>query len=158
MERAKRIGKAPVRLIAEADKPVKEIVKPANKPTAPRQATKSVEASQSKTSSKTPKHLIKKQKTEQRILNLDLPENPPSDDIKFTTDWGEPSNPYWKDNFYTPKDNATQEYKEATDKLINILSASFALIDNVPETFGVGNLELNPDLVKPIKRILLFSK
>jgi hypothetical protein len=80
-----------------------------------------------------------------------LPEKTPSDDIKFTADWGEPSNPYWKDNFYTPQDNSIQECKEACkeaiDKLKNILPASFALIDNIPETFGVGNLELNPDLV-----------
>jgi hypothetical protein len=32
------------------------------------------------------------------------------------------------------------------------------LIDNTPETFGVANLELNPDLIKPFKRIPLYSK
>ncbi len=33
-----------------------------------------------------------------------------------------------------------------------------ALIDDTPETSGVANLELNTDLVKPIKRIPLYSK
>jgi hypothetical protein len=61
-------------------------------------------------------------------------------------------------NFYTPRDNTTQEYKEAADKLLHFLPASFALIDDTPETFGVANLELNRDLVKPIKRIPLYSE
>jgi hypothetical protein len=52
-----------------------------------------------------------------RVLDLDLPDVPPSDDIKFSSDWSEPNNPFWKDNFYTPQDNTTQEYMEATDKL-----------------------------------------
>ena len=30
----------------------------------------------------------------------------------------------WKDNFYTPKDNTTQEYREATDKLEGFLPAN----------------------------------
>ncbi len=58
-----------------------------------------------------------------------------------------------KDNFQTLQDNTTQEYKEATDKLLHFLPASFAVINNVPETFGVANLELNSGLVKAIKRI-----
>ncbi len=31
------------------------------------------------------------------------------------------------------------------------------MIDNTPKTFGVANLEFNPDLVKPIKRIPPYS-
>ena len=100
----------------------------------------------------------KTKKTERRVLNLDLPDVPPSEYEKYIEDWGEPSHPYWKDNFYTPKDNTTQEYKEATLKLLHFLPANFALIYDVPESFGVANLELNPDLVKPIKRIPLYSK
>jgi hypothetical protein len=84
-----------------------------------------------------------------------LPENKPRKYEKFIEDWSEPSHPFWKDNFYTPQDNTIEEYKEATDKLLNFLPARFALIDNTPETFGVANLELNPDLVKPIKTIPL---
>jgi len=100
----------------------------------------------------------KTKKTERRVLNLDLPDVPPSEYEKYIEDWGEPSHPYWKDNFYTPKDNTTQEYKEATLKLLHFLPTNFALIYDVPESFGVANLELNPDLVKPIKRIPLYSK
>ena len=103
---------------------------------------------------------VKKQKTERRILNLDLPDVPPSEYEKYIEDWSEPSNPFWKDNFHTPRDNTTQEYMEATSssKLLDFLPASFALIYDVPESFGVANLELNPNLVKPIKRIPLYSK
>jgi hypothetical protein len=31
-------------------------------------------------------------------------------------------------------------------------------MNHVPEAFGVGNLELNPDLIKPIKGVPSFSK
>ena len=62
------------------------------------------------------------------------------------------------ENFYTPKDNTTQEYVEATDKLGDFLPDNFLLNKSKKELFGVANLELNPDLVKPIKRIPLFSK
>ncbi len=65
---------------------------------------------------------------------------------------------FGKITFLTPQDNTTQEYKEATDKLINILPGAFSLIQDVPAAFGVANLELNPDLVKPIKTVPLFSK
>ena len=68
-----------------------------------------------------------------------------------------PDNPFWRENFYTPQDNTTQEYIEATDKLIN-LPAEFYLVKGIDTAYGVANLELNPDLVKPMKRIPLFSK
>ena len=86
-----------------------------------------------------------------------MPKKPPSDDRKFTEDWSLPDHPFWKDNFYTPQDNTTQEYMEATEKLKN-LPSSFVLMRGIESAFGVANLELNPDLVKPIKRIPLFSK
>ena len=109
-----------------------------------------------KPSPKTPNAPNRKRKTEARTLNLDLPDVPPSEYEKYIEDWSEPSNPFWKDKFYTPQDNTTQEYKEATSssKLLHFLPASFALIYDVPESFGVANLELNPDLVKPIKEFL----
>ncbi len=68
--------------------------------------------------------------------------------------------PVLERSFYTPRawDNTTQEYKEASDKLPHFLPASFALIYDTPETFVVANLELNPDLVKSIKRIPLYKK
>ena len=105
-----------------------------------------------------PKAPSKSKKTESRTLNLDLSDVPPSDDIKFTEDFSYYTHPFWKDNFYTPKDNTTQEYIEATDKLNDFLPANFRLIKGQPTAFGVANLELNKDLVKPIKRVPLFSK
>ncbi len=87
-----------------------------------------------------------------------MPDVPPSEYEKYIEAWSEPSNPFWKDNFYTPRDNTTQEYMEATLKLLHFLPANFALIYDVPECFGVANLELNPDLVKPMKQIPLCIK
>ena len=110
-----------------------------------------------KPSSKTPNAPAKTKKTDRRVLNLDLPDAPPSEYEKYVEDWSLPDNPYWKDNFYTPQDNTTQEYMEASGKIEN-LPASFVLRPDIETAFGVGNLELNPDLVKPIKRIPLYSK
>ncbi len=59
-----------------------------------------------------------------RVLNLDLPDVPPSEYGKYVQDWSLPDNLYWKINFYTPQDKITQEYMEATEKLEN-LPASF---------------------------------
>ena len=157
MERPKRASKATSRYIVESEKPSEEKEKPvANK----RQPRKQPEKQPEKSSitSKTPKAPAKTKKTEARTLDLDLSDVPPSDDVKYSKDWSLPNNPFWKDNFYTPQDNTTQEYKEATDKLINILPGNFPLIKDVPTAFGVANLELNPDLVKPIKNVPLFSK
>jgi hypothetical protein len=92
-----------------------------------------------------------------RVLNLDLPDVAPSECEKYVEDWSLPDNPYWKNNFHTPQDNTTQEYMEATEKLEN-LPASFVLRRDVETAFGVANLELNPNLIKPIKRIPLYSK
>ena len=168
MDRPRRETKAADRLIAnpnfgsqgKPDKSEKEIVKPANKRPARKQPQKPAEPPRAseKIASKTPSAPAKTKKTERRTLHLDLPENKPSEYEKFIEDWSEPSHPFWKDNFYTPQDNTTQEYKEATDKLLHFLPASFALINDTPETFGVANLELNADLIKPIKRIPLYSK
>jgi hypothetical protein len=138
----------------------KEVAEPVNKrqrKKQPQQPAEQHKVSES-IATNTPSAPAKTNKTEGRTLNLDLPENKPSKYEKFIEDWSEPSHPFWKDNFYSPRDNTTQEYKEARDKLLNFLPASFALIDNTPETFGVANLELNPDLVQPIKRIPLYSK
>jgi hypothetical protein len=87
-----------------------------------------------------------------RVLNLDLPDVPPSDDIKLTDDGRMPDNP-----FYTPHDNTTQKYMEASDKLIN-LPAEFYLVKGINTAYGVVNLKLNPDSVRPIKRIPLCSR
>ena len=81
-----------------------------------------------------------------RALDLDLSDAPPSDDIKFTSTWGDGDNKFWE-KFYTPQDEITQKYIEASEK--------FELIRGEPNSFGVANLELKPEYVKPIKRIPL---
>ena len=93
-----------------------------------------------------------------RVLDLDISNVPPSDDIKFSSDWGEYNNEFWVKYFYTPDDSTTQEYREATDKLGDFLPANFELIRGQKEAFGVANLELKPEYVKPIKRNPLYSK
>ena len=95
---------------------------------------------------------------QRRVLNLDLSNVPPSDDIKFSSDWSEYNNEFWVKYFYTPNDSTTQEYMEATDKLGDFLPANFELIRGQKEAFGVANLELKPEYVKPIKRTPLYSK
>ena len=123
-----------------------------------RQVEKEQEEEPINVNKETPKAPSKSKKTESRTLNLDLSDVPPSDDIKFSEDFSFYTHPFWKNNFYTPKDNTTQEYIEATDKLNDFLPANFRLIKGQPTAFGVANLELNKDLVKPIKRVPLFSK
>ena len=93
-----------------------------------------------------------------RVLDLDLSDVPPSDDIKFSSDWGEFNNKFWVKHFYTPNDSTTEEYIIATDKLGDLLPANFRLIRGQKEAFGVANLELKAEYIKPIKRIPLYSK
>jgi len=155
--RPKRQIKAPTRLI-EQDEPIKlrpldidelkQIVKQ-------KKQKKEVAKSPIKTNPQAPN---KSKKTEKRILDLDLDELPPSNDIKFSKDWSEWNNEFWLKHFYTPKDNTTQEYIEATDKLGDFLPANFRLINGEQSAFGVANLELKDEYKKPIKKIPLFSK
>ena len=100
----------------------------------------------------------KKDKPQPKVLNLDLSNVPPSQDVKFSKDWGSYNNEFWVKHFTTPKDEITKLYQEATDKLGDLLPANFRLIDDVPEAFGIANLELKPEFVKPIKEIPLLSK
>jgi hypothetical protein len=127
MNRPKRATKAPIRFVAGLKNPKKEVAKPVNK-RQPKNATQQP-AEQRKVSeiiaTKTPSAPAKTKKTEGRTLNLDLPKKPPSGDRKFTEDWSLPDHPFWKDNFYTPQDNTTQEYMEATEKLKNLPSSLF---------------------------------
>jgi hypothetical protein len=90
-----------------------------------------------------------------RELNIELPK---SNDVKFSKDWGEYNNPFWYNKFHTPNDSITKLYIQATDKLNDLLPANFRLIPKVKEAFGVANLELNNNLIKPIKKIPLLSK
>ena len=174
VERPKRTHKAPLKERYNAlieKEPVKlrnldinelEQIVENNKRKAPKrkQPEKQVEAPKSpiNSTSKTPKAPSKSKKTEARTLNLDLSDVPANDDVKFSKDWGMWNNKFWLENFYTPNDNTTQEYIEATDKLGDFLPANFRLIKGEPTAFGVANLQLKPEFIKPIKRIPLFSK
>ena len=93
-----------------------------------------------------------------RTLDLDLSDVPLSDDFKYSKDFSEWDNKFWLDNFYTPKDNITKEYMKLSDHFNDFLPASFRLIEGEKEAFGCANLELKPNLVKPIKKIPLLSK
>ena len=62
-------------------------------------------------------------------LHLDFNDVPPSSDKKFRKDWG--TDEFWQTNVYTPKDNTTKLYKEATEKLKDILPANFMLYPGV---------------------------
>ncbi len=84
----------------------------------------------------------------QTTLHLDLSDVPPSDDRKYKKDWG--LNPCWQTHFYTPNDSITKLYKEATEKLHDILPATFMLYD-AEGAIGIANLELKDEFKKPIK-------
>jgi hypothetical protein len=119
MDRPRREAKAPVRL--KPNHPVKDVAQPANK----RQPI-------------TPQKPEEKFRAAAQTLNLDLLKNPPSYDQKFAEDWSLPDHLFWKDNFFTPQDNTTQNYMEATEKLINVPN-SFVLMRGIDTSFGVAN-------------------
>jgi hypothetical protein len=92
-----------------------------------------------------------------RGLNLDLSTVPKSKDPKFNPSFNSYENPFWE-KFYTPTDFLTVRYREATDSLTTILPATFMLVEDAPESFGVANLELKDKYVKPIVNTPSFSK
>ena len=92
-----------------------------------------------------------------RGLNLDLSTVPKSKDPKFNPSFNSYENPFWE-KFYTPVDGFSKRYMKATDQLITILPATFMLIEDIPESFGVANLELKEEYKKPIVNVPLFSK
>jgi hypothetical protein len=100
----------------------------------------------------------KETKEPKKSLNLDLSNVPVSDDQKFSKDWGEWNNKFWQTYFYTPDDSTTEMYILMSDGFNDFLPANFRFIRGEKEAFGVANLELNPEYVKPIKRIPLYSK
>ena len=97
-------------------------------------------------------------KSTKRTLHLDLSTAAPSQDRKFSENWGTAENPFWAKNFYNPNDNTTKLYQEVTEKLGSLLPANFHLYPDIEGAFGLANLELKPELIKPMKRIPLFSK
>lgn len=104
-----------------------------------------------------PKVTTRKTKTGTKsTLHLDLNDVPPSSDKKFRKDWG--TDEFWQTNFYTPKDNITKLYKEATEKLKDILPANFMLYPGVEGAIGIANLEIKNEFKKPIKKNPLYSK
>ncbi|MFN9910876.1 MAG: hypothetical protein ACK56F_33025, partial [bacterium] len=93
-----------------------------------------------------------------KTLELDIRKAPPSDNFKFSTDFGEYSHPFWVKYFYTPDDFITTIYKDAVNKLADILPANFQLYDDEPSAFGIANLELRDEFKRPIKKNVLLSK
>ena len=92
-----------------------------------------------------------------RDLNLDLSKVPKNkDDINGAT-YDSYQHVFWE-KFYTPTDQITTRYMKATEILDDILPATFPLVEDRPESFGVANLELKREYVKPIAEIPLFSK
>ena len=100
----------------------------------------------------------KETKEPKKSLSLDLSNVPVSDDQKFSKDWGEWNNKFWQTYFYTPDDSTTEMYILMSDGFNDFLPANIRLIKGEKEAFGVANLELKPEYVKPIKRIPLYSK
>jgi hypothetical protein len=102
----------------------------------------------------------KETKELKKSLNLDLSRVPVSDDPKFSKDWGEYSDKFWQKYFYTPNDNITDIYIyiAVSDAFNDCLPANFRVIKGEKEAFGVANLELKPEYIKPIKRVPLYSK
>ncbi len=89
---------------------------------------------------------ITKRKTKsgtQRTLHLDLSDVPPTCPKywqKVSEVWG--LDDFWFTHFYTPNDNITQLYIQATDKLKEILPAFFFIYPEYKENVGIANLEL----------------
>ena len=140
MNREKRVSKAPERLIEQIG----------NEPQRVLPARNQVMAAIPVVDNQPPRA--------RRSLNLDLSQVPPSDDPKFSKDFGEYDNKFWQKYFYTPQDHITGMYATVTDNLNDFLPANFRLIGRQKEAFGVANLELKAEYVKPIKKTPLYSK
>ena len=100
----------------------------------------------------------KETKEPKKSLNLDLSRVPPSNDQKFSKDFGQYDHKFWQTYFYTPNDNITEMYIAVSDAFNDFLPANFRLIKGEKEAFGCANLELKPEYIKPIKRVPLYSK
>ena len=124
MNREKRVSKAPERLIEQIG----------NEPQRVLPARNQVMAAIPVVDNQPPRA--------RRSLNLDLSQVPPSDDPKFSKDFGEYDNKFWQKYFYTPQDHITGMYATVTDNLNDFLPANFRLISRQKEAFGVANLEL----------------
>ena len=92
-----------------------------------------------------------------RGLNLDLSTRSKEKDPKFNPSFNSYENPFWE-KFITPADTITSRYMTATDELMDVLPATFLLVHDAPESFGVANLELKREYVKPIVSIPSYSK
>ncbi len=79
-----------------------------------------------------------------RGLNLDLSTRSNQTDPKFNPSFNSYENPFWG-KFITRADSTTTRYMTATDELMDILPATFLLVHDAPESFGVANLELKPE-------------
>jgi hypothetical protein len=73
---------------------------------------------------------------------------------KLRADYGKLDYPYWTEYFYVPDDDISKRYDSDDEDIVikfgEILPASFME--------KVGDLEMKPEFVKPIKQAPLFSK
>ena len=65
-------------------------------------------------------------------------------------------NELWK-SFYTPNDVLTKRYENAINKYEN-LPATFYILKDTPESYGLANLEIKSKYAKQIKTTPLLSK
>ena len=142
MDRPKRTIKAPKRFDDEVEPPKTKVKTPAK-----RTLKSKVQNSNPPVNNNPP-----------RTLNLDLNGVAPSDDFKFSKDFGMYNNPFWVNHFFTPQDGITNLYKQATQILASILPANFQLYDDEETAFGVANLELKDEYKRAIRKIPLLSK
>ena len=75
------------------------------------------------------------------------------ENIKLMTDY---KNELWK-HFNNPNDALTTRYISAIDKYEN-LPATFYILKDTPESYGLANLEIKPKYIKKIKTTPLLSK
>ena len=65
-------------------------------------------------------------------------------------------NELWK-SFYTPNDPLTKRYKEIIDEYEG-LPATFYILKDTPDSYGLANLEIKSKYIKKIKTTPLLSK
>jgi len=85
-----------------------------------------------------------------RTLNLVEEPSKTFSNPKLRADYGKLDYPYWTKYFYVPDDDISKRYEDIVIKFGEILPASFME--------KIGDLEIKPEFVKPIKQTPLFSK
>lgn len=85
-----------------------------------------------------------------RSLNLVEEPSKTFNNPKLRADYGKLDYPYWTKYFYVPNDDISKRYEDIVVQFGELLPASFME--------KIGDLEIKPEFVKPIKQTPLFSK